>query len=80
MFELLKKYERRELLLILLLVGAVLLAPISTYVVWPEFKKFRAVSSARDALVATAANEGELAEELSALRVNVQGLEAATAW
>ena len=75
MFELLEKYGQRELLLILVLVGSVILAPISTYVVWPEFRNFRAVSSSRDALVATAANEGELAEELSALRVDVQGLE-----
>lgn len=75
MFELLQKYGQRELLLILVLVGSVILAPISTYVVWPEFKKFRAVSSAQDALVATAANEGELAEELATLRVDVQDLE-----
>lgn len=75
MFELLERYGQRELLLILVLAGSVLLAPISTYVVWPEFRKFQAVSSSRDTLVATAANEGELAAELSALRVDVQSLE-----
>lgn len=75
MFALLQRYGKRELLLILLLVGSIMLAPISTYVVWPEFRKFRAVSSTRDTLRSTTANEGELAEELSAIRVAVQGLE-----
>ena len=75
MFELLARYGKRELALILTLVGALLIAPVSTYVVWPEFKKFRAVSASRDTLVSTAANEGELNAELDGLRVDVQTLE-----
>jgi Tfp pilus assembly protein PilO len=75
MFELLARYQKRELALILTLVGAILLAPVSTYIVWPEFTKLRSVSASRDALVATAANEGELSAELDKLRSNVQTLE-----
>lgn len=75
MFELLQRYGKRELSLILLLIGLVMLAPISTYVVWPEFKKYRAVSASRATLVLATANEGELESQLDELRDVVGSLE-----
>lgn len=75
MFELLQRYERRELMLILLLLGVVLLAPLSTYVLWPELKTYRAVSASRETLVMAMAQEDELDAQLEALRERVGELE-----
>ena len=75
MFELLQRYERRELALILSLVCVLGVAPLSAYVVWPKVKSHRALSASRDTLVAAAANEGELQAQLDALRGQVESLE-----
>ena len=52
MFELLKRYDRRELALILLLVGVVAIAPVSTYLVWPAYSSVKTLTASRDTLVA----------------------------
>lgn len=75
MFDLLQRYERRELALILSLVCVLGLAPLSAYMVLPKVKSHRALSVSRDTLIAAAANEGELQARLDALREKVETLE-----
>ena len=75
MYEVLRRYDRREFALILLLIGAVLLAPITTYVIWPKWKAYRTVSQSRDTLVLATAENGELDAQLESLRLDVGGLE-----
>lgn len=75
MFKLLERYAKRELALILVLVSAVMLAPISTYAVWPQVRDYRAASASRDTLVAVTVNDGQLATQLDALRNEVDTLE-----
>ena len=75
MFDLLQRYGKRELALILLLVGAVLLAPITTYAVWPQLRDYRAASDSQQTLAAAMANEDELIARLDTLRDEVATLE-----
>lgn len=75
MFTLLQRYGKRELALILVLVGAVLLAPVATYAVWPQLRDYRAASASRDTLVAATANDGQLVAQLDTLRNAVGTLE-----
>ncbi len=75
MLDVLQRYDRRELTLILILVGAVLIAPMTTYVVWPAVKDFRTVRASKDTLVVATANDGQLAAQLATLRDQVQVLE-----
>lgn len=75
MFELLQRYGQRELALILVLVGAVLMAPVSTYLVWPTFKELRTETSSRDTLVAATNVGGDLSHQIDRLRQDVDALE-----
>ena len=75
MFDLLQRFEKRELALILSLSCVVLLAPISTYVVWPELQEYRAVSASRETLLSSTASIGELGAQLDALRDDVAAKE-----
>lgn len=75
MFELLKRYDQREFALILLLVGTVALAPVSTYLVWPAYKSVKTLTTSRDTLFAAANTGGELSGKILELRDEVRSLE-----
>ena len=75
MFELLKRYGQRELALILLLVGVVALAPVSTYLVWPAYKSVKTLTASRDTLFAATHDRGEFSDKIVELRDEVRALE-----
>lgn len=75
MYAALQRYGRQELALILVLVCAVAIAPVTTYVVWPEYKSLQAVSSSRRALSAATAANGDLRTQIERTRTEVQELE-----
>lgn len=75
MYEMLKRYGRQELALILVLICAVAIAPISTYLVWPQYKNPRAVSASHSALTAAATAAGDLETQIERTRAEVRELE-----
>lgn len=75
MFELLKRYQRRELALIMVLVGCIAAAPLAAYLVWPGVSELRKLSATRSSLTASTSGHSQLAAQLEELRSSVSDLD-----
>ncbi len=71
---LLEKLDARSLNLLLGGLTLVIAAALFSYLLWPQFKAFRAAAESRDSLESVVANDNRLLETLSALRNEVHSL------
>ncbi len=75
MYEHIQRYGRQEFALILVLIAAVAIAPITTYVVWPQYRNLQAASTSHRTLTAAAVANGDLQVQIERTRGEVLELE-----
>ncbi len=70
----LQRLDARSLSLLLAGITLVLAAALFSYLLWPQFKAYRAAAESRDSLQSVVENDNRLLETLSALRNEVRTL------